>query len=99
MPILALGSPAQVLSQFGQVQVLSQLSLGDNSMDVDMESPKPSSQLSSGSQSSPELSGLSSPVLSSSTSLNGTNTPAEHCDYMRASKWSHDQAFPKLSSF
>ena len=99
MPILALGSPAQVLSQFGQVQVSSQLSLGDNSMDVDMESPKLSSQSSSALQSSPGLSGLSSSVLSSSTSLNGTNTPPEHSDYMRASKRSHDQAFPKLSSF
>ena len=65
-------------------------------MDVDMESPKPLSQSSSGSQSSPGLSGFSSPVLASSTSFNGTNAPPEHCDYMRASKRSYDQAFPKF---
>jgi hypothetical protein len=93
---LALGSPAQVLSQFGQAQVLSQLS-GDDSMDVDMESPKPSS-------SGPQSAELSSPgaaaVLSSSTSkFNRADTPPEHCDYMRAPKRSHDQAFPKIPSF
>jgi hypothetical protein len=85
-----------VLSQFGQAQVLSQLS-GDDSMDVDMESPKPSS-------SGPQSAELSSPgaaaVLSSSTSkFNRADTPPEHCDYMRAPKRSHDQAFPKIPSF
>lgn len=99
MPILALGSPAQVLSQLGQAQVLSWQLSGDDSMDVEMESPNPSSQSSSsGSQSSHGLSKLSSLVPSSSPSFNRTDTPAEHCDYMRASKRSHDQAFPELSS-
>ena len=85
MPILALGSPAQVLSQFGQAQVLSQLS-GDDNIDMDVESLQPSSQSSSGgSQSSPGLSELSSLALSS-TSFNQHNSQPEHCDYMRTPK-------------